>query len=258
MAIPVRHQRQRFLAEHVAVKDLAILEIGAFDAPTWIGDNVPPGLRFLDWYSTEELFELHRGKSSRNWNRKIEVDYVVKHKRFSHQVSQRFELVVANHVIEHIADPIAWLGEVAAVTTEGGRLCLAIPDRRYTFDYIRSESTAVDLLRAHEADLIQPDYWQVLDSIYLYRPIRAEDCWPGPPSAEKLRERRFDLRTAMAHARRAEREYVDCHCFVFSTHTFAALIGELYEASLIPWRLIGSRGVQPDGNEFLVLLVKDG
>jgi len=255
--IPVRHQRQRFLAEHIEVRELAILEIGAFDAPTWIGDNTPRGLRFLDWYSTEELMELHRGNEGRNWDRKIYVDFVIKEKRFARRIPQRFDLVVANHVLEHIADPITWLQEVAAVTSPGGHLCLAIPDRRFTFDYIRAESTVVDLLRAHEEDLQQPDYWQALDAIYLYRPIKAQDCWPGPPAAEKLQAPRVDLRTAMIQARRAEREYLDCHCFVFSEPRFGSLIADLFEARLSPWRQIAQRGVQDEGNEFLVLLAKD-
>lgn len=258
MATPIRHLRQRFITESLDAASLAVLEIGAFDAPTWMGDAVPPGLRYLDWYSTAELHEMHPERASRGLDRRVEVDYVIKHKHFARYVPERFELVVANHVLEHIADPIAWLREVAALTVVGGHLCLAVPDRRYTFDYIRRESTAVDLVRAHEADLAAPDYWQLLASLYEYRPITAADCWPGPPPPDKVAARRFTLTDAMARAKRAETTYADCHCHVFSERSFPSLLAELSQAGLIPWRLVASRGVLEGGNEFMVLLAKQG
>lgn len=255
--IPVRHQRQRFLAEHFELQPLSVLEIGAMDAPTWLGDPRPRRLRYLDWFSGGELAAMHRGNPNRQPERQVRVDYVVKEKHFASHVSERFDLVVANHVLEHIADPITWLAEVAAVTEPGGHLCMAVPDRHYTFDYLRPESTVVELLRAHEEDLSRPDYWQYLESLYLYRPLKAPDCWPGPPPAEQLSAARFDLATAMQRARRANEEYVDCHCFVFSEQSFEPLVSELHEAGLIPWRVAAVRGVLELGNEFMVLLQRD-
>ncbi len=253
-AVPLRHLRQRFLAEHLDARELAILEIGALDSPTWMGTNTPPGLRFLDHLSTAELAAMHEGNPNRLSQRTVALDYVVSDKRFSRAISERFDLVIANHVIEHIADPVAWLQEVAALTGGAGRLLVAVPDRRYTFDYLRRSSSAPDLRRAHREDLRRPSYHQALEALYLYRPLRAEDCWPGPPTAAKLRARRFDLAGAMARARRAEHEYLDCHCSVFSHPTFGALVAELHRDGLVPWRVLADRPVLHGGNEFLALL----
>jgi SAM-dependent methyltransferase len=249
---PLRHLRQRFLAEHLDARELAILEIGALDSPTWMGDNTPPGLRFLDHLSAAELAAQHADNPRRLPERTVALDYVVSDKRFASAIEDRFDLVIANHVIEHIADPIGWLQEIATLTG-GGRLLLAVPDRRYTFDYLRRPSTAPDLLRAHRSDLERPSYLQALEALYLYRPLHAEDFWPGPPTSAKLRQG-MDLAAAMAAARRAEREYVDCHCFVFSETTFAPLIERLRAAGLIAWRVLALRPVLAGGNEFLVLL----
>jgi SAM-dependent methyltransferase len=257
MTVPIRRRRQQFLAGHLNVAKLSVLEIGALDSPMWLGAEAPKRLRYLDWYSSEELYEMHKDKPNRNWDRAVEVDYVVKDKAFSRHIPERFDLVVAHHVIEHIPDPISWLHEVAAVTAPGGRLLMAVPDRRYTFDYVRPLSTVVDFLRAREAQLVMPDYWQSLAAIYQYRPIHAEDCWPGPPPAEKVGARRFDLQTAMRHAERSREEYLDVHCFVFTERSFAVIVRELRQAGMIPWRVVASREVEEGGNEFIVLLVKD-
>jgi SAM-dependent methyltransferase len=251
--VPLRHLRQRFLAEHLDARELAILEIGALDSPTWMGDNTPPGLRFLDHLSAVELAAKHADNPRRLPERTVALDYVVSDKRFASTIEDRFDLVIANHVIEHIADPIGWLREIAALTGTGGRLLLAVPDRRYTFDYLRRPSTALDLRRAHRSDLERPSYHQALEALYLYRPLHAEDCWPGPPPPAKLRQG-MDLASAMPVARRAEREYVDCHCFVFSETAFPPLIEQLRAAGLIAWRVLALRPVLAGGNEFLVLL----
>jgi SAM-dependent methyltransferase len=45
-----------------------------------------------------------------------------------------FDVVIASHVIEHLANPLAALVEFARVLRLGGRLVLVVPDRTTTFD----------------------------------------------------------------------------------------------------------------------------
>ncbi|HEY6538461.1 MAG TPA: class I SAM-dependent methyltransferase, partial [Candidatus Dormibacteraeota bacterium] len=53
------------------------------------------------------------------------------------------DFVIANHVIEHLDDPIRGLQEMLRVIRVGGLLFLAVPDPRATFDIDR-ELTTVD------------------------------------------------------------------------------------------------------------------
>ena len=54
-----------------------------------------------------------------------------------------------DQVVEHVPDMLGWLGEMAAMLRDGGALRLAALDRRFTFDFLRHESTLAELLNAH-------------------------------------------------------------------------------------------------------------
>lgn len=247
----MRPQRREFVKARVDLDGSAILEVGAMDSPTFPELDV----RYLDWFSRDELQAMIAGNPNRIPERVVEPDYIVKDKEIGRSVSDSFDVVIANHVLEHIADPIYWLQQIAALTNSGGGLCLAVPDRRYTFDYLRPVSTAVDLLRAHVEDLQQPSRWQMLESTFHYRPVRAADVWGGDVE-RKLAAGRGTLDAAYAKSTKAEREYVDVHCHVFTCETFPALIDDLASAGYIAWRMADIRDVERDGNEFLVHLTR--
>ncbi len=59
---------------------------------------------------------------------------------------ERFDFVIASHLIGHVPDMLRWLDEVAGRLNPHGRLILAIPDRRYTFDLLRRETISKESL----------------------------------------------------------------------------------------------------------------
>ena len=56
------------------------------------------------------------------------------------------DFVIASHVIEHIPDPVGWLAQIGEILTDRGLLVLVVPDRRFTFDVNRPETTAAELI----------------------------------------------------------------------------------------------------------------
>jgi SAM-dependent methyltransferase len=217
--MPGSHKhRQIFVRERTDVRKADILEVGALDSPTF-----PKLTRsYLDWFTLEELRREH---PRRQVDRMVDPTHVVKDKRFADAIDERFDLIIANHVLEHIADPLTWLQQLRALIRPDGHLFLTVPDRRYTFDYLRPTSTVGHLLRAQAEDLQQPSYWQVFEAKYYYRPLKARDVWAGDLSKLERRPRTID--EALAIAEQATHEYIDVHCHVFTADSFRQLMTDL-------------------------------
>jgi len=185
-----RPARREFTYDRANVRGGRILEIGALDSPTFPERNI----NYLDWFSRDELMAELAENPRHTADRIVDPEYVVKDKRFAEHIDARFDVVIANHVIEHVADPITWLQQIRVVAPHGD-LFLAVPDRRHTFDYLRPDSTIAPMLRAHSEDLQQPSRWQLLDTLFYYRPFRAENAWAG--DFAPLEKRRFTVTEAL-------------------------------------------------------------
>ena len=59
------------------------------------------------------------------------------------------DFVIANHVLEHLEDPIAALRNLVRVLRPGGVLLLTLPDGRFSFDAQRERTTVAHLQRDH-------------------------------------------------------------------------------------------------------------
>jgi SAM-dependent methyltransferase len=60
------------------------------------------------------------------------------------------DFVVANHVLEHLEDPVEALQNLLRVTRVGGVVFITLPDARQTFDISRQRTSVEHLLRDHE------------------------------------------------------------------------------------------------------------
>lgn len=232
-----------------------ILEFGPLDNPTFhteLGHDVAS----LDFFSREELLESIKNNPTRRSDRVGPVDHVVKSKNFAEEVEAQFDLLVANHVLEHVPDPIAWLANASSLLAPGGTVFLALPDRRYTFDFYRPETSAPNLLRASEDDLDKPTKWQILEAIYFHTKVNAQAVWAGEPVPP------FSPRMSMKDARRvAEKRsesYVSTHCWVFTRESFENCIRDLRSAEVIDFEIEHIDGPVRNTNEFHVFLRKSG
>jgi hypothetical protein len=246
-----RKHRREFLERHLPeVLERPILEIGAADNPTFWPDEGP--IRYLDVYSREELLHQYRSNPRRNPDHLVPVDYVTRSGLPDEVVTDRFSLIIANHVIEHLPDLLGWLASIRRIVAADGHLFLAIPDKRYTFDYIRRTTDVIDIVQGHAQATELSSYAQ-LRSVYYYRPVRADVAWGGGADAAATR-RRFSLREAAARVREQVELASDTHWHVFTYESFVELWEELQAANLVEWRLMQSSGVYGGGDEFHVLL----
>ena len=58
---------------------------------------------------------------------------------------RRYDFFIANHVIEHLVNPLRFLERLNAVMAEGSLLYLAVPDKRYTFNVNRAVTSSEHL-----------------------------------------------------------------------------------------------------------------
>lgn len=246
-------RRRRFVQYYLNLHATKILEAGALDCPTFYPDEVD--IEYLDWFATEELKQFAINGSGRNINLVCDVKYPVKDKHFAKHIPGKFDLFIANHVIEHVPDVISWLQNIEKVLAPGGFAFLSIPDKRYTFDYIRRESTVTDFLRCYTLDLEKPDVWQIFDAMYYHRSIRRKDVDSGA-FRELVKKRNEPASEIFRKAKIKAKNYVSLHCSVFSYPSFERLFNDLLETNLINFKLVATGDVPPNKQEFHVLLQK--
>ena len=114
------------------------IEIGALHNPL----PVPPGtaVRYVDRLSVEELREHYPELDAEAL---VPVDISGDAEDLSTLADASQDFVIANHLLEHLENPLRGLEEMTRVLRPGGILYLALPDPRLTFDRDR-ELTSVD------------------------------------------------------------------------------------------------------------------
>jgi SAM-dependent methyltransferase len=159
--------------------------------------------------------------------------------------------VVASHVIEHVANPLAVLKEFSRVLRPGGKLLLVVPDRQYTFDAPRVPtpfSTVQAKFKAGVTEVDEQSIREFCEAIYAQPPMH-------PPQVREWHDpQKLDAERLALHRRRS----IHVHCW--SPEEFASLITASMLEISVSWTLIDLYCADhfPNGqaNEFAVLLQK--
>lgn len=138
-----------------------------------------------------------------------------------------FDWVVASHVIEHVPDLISWLEEVAAVLVDGGRLVLAVPDRRFSFDADRDPTTVGQILLARRLRDTIPSVRAIYDHYSRVVTIDAGQAWDGRRPSARDRIHGQDYVQEQLRLATEEGRYVDAHVWLFTPQSFVDQLGEL-------------------------------
>lgn len=232
------------------------LELGPLTSP--IISKEEADIYYLDHMSVEDMKVKYKHEPV-ELDKIVPIDYVLHEKGLRHTVGrQRFDYVLASHVIEHIPNVVGWLEDISHILKPGGMLSLVIPDKRYTFDITRRITTPSEIIGAHVDGLQKFSSAMVYDfASHCVEAVDSGEAWREPAAVMK-QPKRWTLEESykMAIKNRQPDAYVDCHCYVFTPTSFLEVIARLMEHGLLDYEVDHMIETQPGELEFYVGLRK--
>jgi hypothetical protein len=236
------------------------LEIGPLDRP--LASKALVDVRYADVFSVDILRDRFRQDPGVVVDNIPEIDFplhgadgVMRSLRDAVADDAPYRWVLASHVIEHVPDLIAWLSDIADVLEDGGTLVLAIPDRRYSFDARRPQTTVGQVLEAHERGDTRPTVRAVYDHLRSAVRVPPTALWAGHVPAEVDLAHPAEMTDGLAERLRGG-EYVDVHVWTFTPNAFAEQIAELARLKVIDLYVEEVTATSPDELEFYARLVR--
>jgi SAM-dependent methyltransferase len=228
---------------HGIDRSSTILELGPSIspmAPRSAGWNVT----VVDHATQEELVAKYRNDVHANVANIEKVDFVWRngplHDAVPAHLHGSFDVLIASHVIEHIPDPIGFLDSAARLLhPTRGILALAVPDKRWCFDYFKQPSTTGQLLDAHRSGAQRHSAATRFDaSAYVAfagnRTSWGREALPDLYLPDTLEHAFSEFQDWSADP---NTPYVDCHAWHFTPSSFALLLLELGGVGAVDWHV---------------------
>ncbi|WP_146101520.1 class I SAM-dependent methyltransferase [Rhodopila globiformis] len=248
--------RTKMLLEQVP-RDARILEIGpSFNpiAPKSEGWNSVS----IDHLTREDLVAKYIGHPGVDVGRIEPVDFVWTGGILSEAVPLEqhgsFDAFLASHVIEHTPDLVAFLDAAATLLKPDGVVILAIPDKRYCFDYFQPLTTTGQLLEAHTSHRSRHTARLAFDHFAYAVANGGTIAWGQHPSqgihlVHGLQDANHLFRTWESNS-----DYTDIHAWRFVPSSFELLMLELARLGETDWRV--ERIMPTRGCEFFAWLCR--
>ena len=245
-----------FLLSHVRTQGLRGFEVGALMTPFL--PKAGHDVTYVDRLSTEDLRAYFAADPEVDASRIVEVDVVIAEgSSLAEAMRGRgpFDYAIASHVIEHVPDLAGWLSEVADLVRVGGQLVLLVPDKRYTFDYLREMTSTADVVDAFVQGRKRPSPGQVFEHFGFGATVDVAAAWAGGIDSSTL-VRHGGMAAALDLGVRSHREgkYVDTHCWVVTPRRFLEVLGDLAELGVLRWKLTMFTDTRRDDLDFGLVL----
>lgn len=236
-----------------------ILEIGPSHAPL-APKSKGWNTATLDHMDRDGLVRKYAGHQGVDASRIEEVDFVWSGGPWSGAVPAKlwgqFDTLIASHVIEHMPDFIGFFTSAQKVLGADGLIVLAVPDKRYCFDFFQPVTTVGEFLAAHAEKRVRHSPRLAYD-YFAYSIADGEQIAFGDEKRSALR-----FIHSLAEAKETfgnigtRADYVDLHAWRFTPASFQLAIFELACLGELDWRV--ERITLPHGFEFYVWLRRGG
>jgi 2-polyprenyl-3-methyl-5-hydroxy-6-metoxy-1,4-benzoquinol methylase len=225
-------ERREKLIGGVDLTNSVVAEIGALCNP--MVKKSEADVRYVDYADAKKLRAHYANNPHIDPERIVETDAIWGKDTLLAALKQPVDLIVASHVVEHVPDLIAWFDELHLALAPTGQVALAIPDRRFTFDFLRRETSLSDVLAVHLSLPRVPQPHQILDYYLNATEVDAAAAWRMEVNEQTL-QRPDNYQAAMSMAKDAlsNGTYHDAHCWVFTPQSFATLLEALGRLGLV-------------------------
>lgn len=225
-----------------------------------IGPSHNPLLRKAEGYDVRIADHLDRAgliakyDGVRPTERIEDVDYVLAPGRLTDSIPDTFDYVLASHVAEHTVCLVSFLRDCEALLRPGGRVSLALPDKRFCFDRMRERTSLGRVIDTFRAAPSVHTYGSVIEhNLNMVTKDGAVAWFDGAPGALHFRLPLHIVRERASHAESGE--YVDTHNWVLTPHHFRLLVLDLFTLGLTGLRELSFHDTVD--HEFFITLAVD-
>lgn len=245
--------RREKLLSGLDVTHLRGIEIGPLMSPV-ISKNESE-IYYVDHADRETLQSRYLQDPNVNPEQIVTVDVVWRDRtlRECFPDGRQFDYVIASHVIEHVPDMVGWMREIAEVLKPGGRFMLAIPDKRFTFDYLRVPTRLSEVVDAYLRRIRHPSPGQIFDYSANTVELDLIAAWENRVEPASLK-RRVSLRSALERTVEFTQDGRVGHCWVFTARSFIGILADLVDLDLLPYTCVNLYEPERNTNEFIVVL----
>lgn len=229
-------------------KDKKVLECGPGHSPKFAGTNV----RYFDMRSAEELSKWAAANKFKN-AKVPELIHFVSPNGDLGVVQSKYDLIFSSHNIEHVVDLVGHLQDIGSLLESGGIFAYSVPDRQFTFDYFRKETTIAEVIGQHFSPTANHPLQAVLG-------FRIEGChndtgrhWAGDHGPIPLNLDWVGQVLKMYDANALD----DIHRWIFTRNSFEKLFNDLFRLGLSPLYPLRVYNVVKGYNIFNAVFIKN-
>lgn len=192
--------------------------------------------RNVDYLDREGLVAKYEHFEQYDMDDIEEVDYVLSPDGTQlNEIPERFDLVLASHVLEHTTSLIDFINELTPLLAEEGVLAIIVPDHRYCFDRFRERSSLGRVIDTH----LNPPKVHTVGTLteFSLNAVRHRGTGAWAPNHRGKYKLIHDLEATKALAAKADNgPYIDVHNWIFSPHHLRLLLQDLAELGYISLR----------------------
>jgi hypothetical protein len=245
-------ERNNIIMDGLKISGLG-LEIGPSHNP--IAPKKLFNIHILDHLDKEGLLEKYKDFPV-DLSRIEEVDFIFDGRQLNEITPHHYDYVIASHVIEHVPNFIKFLSGISLILNDSGCFSIAVPDKRYCFDYLKPLTQTADVIDAYFNDAKRHPVSAIFEAYAMaVKNKKGEISWVNEVDLDQLEpchsiKEAFDI--AVAYSKSTV--YHDVHRWKFTPKSFLMLMIDLNELDLT--ELVVSELTPTINGEFFAKLIK--